>query len=256
MTTTRARDAAAVLLRERWRQASLGTVWRRVADWSGPEVEELAAAVSSGACPVGAAEDLGRARGYDGVGIGEALDDLTCLFVAAGQVATPPAVVRAFCVAWSDAQADALAVGASTDPETGLPRQEYLAVRLEETYLTAARRGRSVTEEHCLVLVDVAAGDLPPLARAARSAVAGDALARVYGHGHPMATLGGGLFAVLDDRDGVEDRVHRTHHAVSALCAGLEAAVGVRVPPHVWSVPLPATHDEAVRLLGRHARQP
>ncbi|WP_129339867.1 hypothetical protein [Cellulomonas endophytica] len=255
MTTTSAEGAAARLLRDRWRQRALGSVWLRVADWSRPEVDALAEAVTLGNGAAPAAADLGRARGYDGVGIGEALDDLACLYEEAAQGAPPAEVVRSFCVAWSDAQADALAVGASTDPETGLPRQEYLAVRLEETYLAGLRSGRPVPGTHVLVLVDVAAGDLPPFARMARSAVVGDALSQVYGYGHPMATLGNGLFAVLDEVDGLEERVARAHERVTHMCAGLDAEVTVRVPPRVWTVALPETHDLAVRALAAHTRR-
>ena len=114
-------------------------------------------------------------------------------------------VIRALCEGWADAQAGALAFGTALDPESGLPTRQYLAIRLAETYRDAAiptQRTRTSGElGHHLVLVDVAAGDLDPFTRAARSAAVGAAMTTTFGEGHPMATLGGGVFAVLARAD-------------------------------------------------------
>ena len=70
-------DALPAALRERWRDESVGSVWLRPSDWYHPAVDALATAMLvRRPTPSVAAEELGRARGYDGVGIGETIDDL------------------------------------------------------------------------------------------------------------------------------------------------------------------------------------
>src|SRR4051812_19087403 len=66
-------DALPATLRERWRDESVGSVWLRPSDWYHPAVDALATALLSTGDTVGAATELGHARGYDGVGIGETL---------------------------------------------------------------------------------------------------------------------------------------------------------------------------------------
>src|SRR4051812_40040345 len=168
-------------LRDRWRDESVGSVWLRPSDWYHPAVDAIAAAILSPDDTTVAAEELGRARGYDGVGIGETIDDLGALYRALGAAEPPVRVVRALCEGWADAQAGALAFGTALDPESGLPTRQYLAIRLAETYRDAAiptQRDRTTSSGvgHHLVLVDVAAGDIDPFTRAARSAAVGAAM--------------------------------------------------------------------------------
>ena len=73
-------DPAPQALRARWHEESLGTVWLRPADWYHPAVDALAVAILGGGDVAERARELGHARGADGVGIAEALDDLACLF--------------------------------------------------------------------------------------------------------------------------------------------------------------------------------
>ena len=78
-------------LRERWRDESVGSVWLRPSDWYHPAVDAIAAAILSPTDTSIAAEELGRARGYDGVGIGETIDDLGALYRALGATEPPGA---------------------------------------------------------------------------------------------------------------------------------------------------------------------
>ncbi|WP_273653293.1 hypothetical protein [Cellulomonas fimi] len=256
MTTDIGRDdAAGVALRERWRHESLGSVWLRPADWYHPAVDDLAGAVLGDRDPTLAAAELGRARGHDGVGIAETIDDLACLYRSRGVAQPPLLAVRALCDGWADAQAAAVAVGTSLDPESGLPTRQYLAVRLAETYQDGDRAALPAHESHHLVLVDVAAGAVDPFSRAARSAAVGAAMTATFGEGHPMATLGGGVFAVLSRRqDPLEERVSRLQAEIARRVERLEVRAATRQPVRVWVEPLPATHEQAVHTLRRVSR--
>ncbi|WP_426593455.1 hypothetical protein ACPPVS_17280 [Cellulomonas sp. McL0617] len=246
-------------LRERWRDESVGSVWLRPSDWYHPAVDEIAAAILSPADTSVAAQELGRARGYDGVGIGETIDDLGALYRSLGATEPPAPVIRALCEGWADAQAGALTFGAARDPESGLPTRQYLAIRLAETYRDAAiptQRARTAGDVgHHLVLVDVAAGDTDPFTRAARSAAVGAAMATTYGEGHPMATLGGGVFAVLVRTDEHTRAPFDALHAeIDRRCQLLDLRAVTRMPVRVWVEPLPETHEQALRTLERVAR--
>ncbi|ADG73394.1 hypothetical protein Cfla_0479 [Cellulomonas flavigena DSM 20109] len=257
MTTNIDKDGHALPqgLRERWRSESVASVWRRPSDWYHPAVDALAVAVLADADPSGAAFDLGRARGEHGVGIGEALDDLVCLYRSTGRAMPPLDAVRALNEGWSDAQADLVVSGACIDAETGLPTQQYLTVRLAEAYLDAEQEDLDPAMLHGLTVVDVAAGHVTGLVRAARSAAVGAALREAFGSGHPMATLGGGVFVVLTRTDdAIEDHVAELRADIERRCADRDVAVTVRRPVRVWVEPLPETHAEAVQRLGHLAR--
>jgi hypothetical protein len=236
-------------LRDRWRASSVESVWLRPSDWYHPAVDLLVEAVLHDADPCAAAEQLGRARGHDGVGIVESLDDLACLYRTAG-VATPPLdAIRALSGGWADGSAAGIGAGSAFDPETGLPTRAYLELRLRETY------DADEAASHRLVVVDVAAGEVSGVLRAARSAAAGAALSTAFGGGHPMATLGGGLFAVLvRPADDLDRQLDGLGADLVERCAEVEVRVSTRQPVRAWTEPMPATHDAAVRRLARLAR--
>ena len=230
-------------------------MWLRPADWYHPAVDALVEAVLAGSDPCGAAERLGEVRGRDGVGITEAIDDLACLFRSAGVLQPPLAAVRALCAGWADAQAGPPSLGSCIDPESGLPTLDFLSTRLAETYGVAQRAGSCAQTSHLLLLVDVAAAEVSPWTRMARSAAVGAALRKAFGDGHPMATLGGGLFAVLTGRGGglgADVRGVRAHVAHQARL--LDVGDLVRQPPRIWVEPLPGSHERAVQLLAELSR--
>ncbi|WP_448630951.1 hypothetical protein [Cellulomonas soli] len=242
-------------LRELWRHESTRSTWLRPGDWYHPAVDALASAVLEQRDPTAAAHGLGHARGYDGVGITEALDDLACLYRSTGRAEPPHTVVVTFCAGWADAQAAGSVPATCLDAESGLPTSDYLSVRLAEAYLVAARTGRPVQDDHGLILVDVATGELHPFLRMARAAAVGAALLETYGHGHPMATLGGGAFAVLVRHDGTGADLRRLREQVERHCDALGLGADVlRTPARIWQRALPDTHDEAVQALTRAGR--
>lgn len=242
-------------LRERWRRQSLGSAWRRPSDWYHPAVDALAGAVLHDEDPAPPAWVLGRARGEQGVGIGEAIDDLVCLYRSTGRAAPPMPAVRALNEGWADAQAELVITGACVDAETGLPTQQYLGVRLGEAYLAAHRQDVHPALLHGLAVVDVAAGHVTGFVRAARSAAVGAALRTVFGAGHPMATLGDGVFVVLthteDDLDG---QIAALRAQIAARCTDEDVRAATRRPVRVWHEALPGTHAGALHRLASLAR--
>ena len=236
-------------LRDRWRATSVESVWLRPSDWYHPAVDVLVDAVLRDADPCAAAEELGRARGYDGVGIVETLDDLACLYRTAG-VPTPPLdAIRALSGGWQDGSSAGVGAASAFDPETGLPTRSYLELRLRETY----EAGQQAV--HGIVVVDVAAGEVSGFLHAARSAATGAALASAFGAGHPVGTLGGGMFAALiRPGDDLDARLARLRAELAERCADVEVRATTRQPVRAWTEPLPATYDDAISLLSRLVR--
>jgi hypothetical protein len=248
--TTPARLGSAALpaeLAARWRTLSLASVWLRPGDWDHPSVDHMAYAVAIGDDPRESAWNLGQARGQIGVGIEETIDDVSCLYRALGPHPTPPTVVRALAGGWADAQAGAVVTGTCRDPESGLPTAQYLAVRLAEA-CAEPEPGR-------LVVVDVAAGSILPATRIARSAAVGEALTCTYGAGHPMAALGGGVFAVLV-RTGVDviDLTPLLRREIDRRVGDEPLRSATRCPVRIRLVDVPRSADEAGDLVLRLAR--
>ena len=241
-------------LRELWRAASLADVWLRPGDWYHPAVDALAEAVESGREPSAAAQRLGVARGASGVGMGEALDDLTCLYRALGRPADP-AAMRALAVGWAEGhETDATRV-AVRDPATGLPTADYLSERLREAYGEAQRAGTTAEQTSCLVVLDVALDDLDAWRRMARSATVGRTLDQVFGEGHPMAVLTDGLYAVLCTREqGTPQLAQTLRRVVEKNAEILGLAGAMRRPTRVWIEKLPPSYVDAVELLGQLGR--
>jgi hypothetical protein len=248
------RDAWATTLREQWRTESIESVWLRPGDWYHPAVDALTEAVAAGMTASAAAYRLGQVRGTAGVGVAETLDDVGVLFRLIGR---DPGldVVRSLCEGWSSSLESAPSQASCLDPESGLPTLEYLSVRLGETYGAARKHAHHAFVTHCLVLVDVASGELPPWRRMARSAAMGRALTTALAAGHPMAALGGGAFAVLVTRDfDLGETVRRMREQVNEYAEALHITDLVRTPPRIWIEPLPETHEAAVDLLN-HLRR-
>ncbi len=236
-------------LRDRWRASSVESVWLRPSDWYHPAVDVLVEAVLADTDPRPPAEELGRARGYDGVGIAEALDDLACLYRTAGVAVPPLPAIRAMAVGWADGSSAGIGSASAYDPETGLPTRSYLELRLRETYDAAEATA------HRLVVVDVAAGQVSGALRMARSAAAGAALTSAFGGGHPMATLGGGVFvALVRPHDDLDRQLTRLRDDLTARAAAADVRAATRQPVRAWTEQLPPSHDAAIRLLARLVR--
>lgn len=236
-------------LRERWRQSSAETVWLRPGDWYHPAVDALTEALCERREVTPAAERLGRVRAETGVGIGEAIDDVVCLY---RELELEPDLepLRAVAVGWAEGYEASPVAPEVLDPESGLATTPYLVQRLRETYGAAERAGVEASSTHGLLVVDVALQELTGWQRFARSAAMGRALTHTFGDGHPMASLGNGLFVVLDEH-GTDDDTLRTvlRHNIERTGLALGVTAILRRPPRVWLEPLPRTHSAAVGLL-------
>ncbi len=254
MQTDELAEHTAPSLREQWHLQTVESVWLRPGDWYHPAVDALAEALSHDLDPTGAARRLGTVRGAAGVGIAETLDDVAILYRLLDRVPGMD-VVRALSEGWSEALQATPVQASCVEPESGLPTIEYLSVRLGETYGAARKHAHHAFVTHCLVLVDVATGDLPPWRRMARSAAMGRALSAALGTGHPMASLGGGAFAVLVERDfDLGETVRRMRDQVNEHATTLQIGDLLRQPPRIWIEPLPETLQRAVDLL-HHLRR-
>ncbi|MEP7764719.1 hypothetical protein [Sanguibacter sp. 25GB23B1] len=241
-------------LREQWRATSLQTVWLHEDDWYHPAVDAIVEALADGTTSLPACERLGLARAHNGCSIGETIDDLMCLLGPRGGTDVS-AALRALCSGWAEGQNAPLGAQGCTDPETGLHTVGHLAARLAEVYGSARLRGTAASESHALVVVDVGLDQVAPWQRIARSASMGRTLIDTFGPSHPMASLGGGTFAVLVERD---DELLATLDDLRILIKQDAGDLGVstilRRPPRIWIETLPATATEGTTLLGRLGR--
>lgn len=256
--TTDATQYSAALpaqLRERWRDASARSVWRRPADWYHPAVDELAHALLTDGDATAAAETLGRARGHDGVGIGETIDDLACLYRTAGAHEPPLEALRAMSEGWADGQAVRPTAGSIVDPESGLPTAQYLGVRLAETYQDLGDDADGGRDAGRLLVVDVAVEGADVFTRGLRACAVGEALGETFGRGHPMAALGGGVYCVLTPPGrSLGEPMERVRDEIAWRVARLEVADLTRYPVRLWVEQLPQDHPAAVTLVQRLAR--
>src|SRR5690606_8522369 len=189
-------------------------------------------------------------RAEHGVGMGETIDDLACLYRIVEAGAPPLDAVRALCEGWASPAGSPLVPGTCLDPESGLPTAEYLSVRLTEEFTAVRRRGGTPDQDLCLILVDVARDGVAPWNRLARSAAVGHAIDVAFGVGHPSASLGGGAFGVLHPAGpAVADAVARLSRQIDVHGEELGVADVLRTPPRLWIEPMPAEHHEAVALL-------
>lgn len=247
-------EPAVASLLDEWQAHSTNSVWLRPGDWYHPAVEALVEALSDGRCPAAAAERLGEARGRVGISIGETIDDISCLFDLWG---TPPdvSVLRAVSTGWAVGNESAPVVPQTIEPRSGLVTVTYLTQRLKETYGTADRLGTSASTTHCLVLVDVAVENIAGWQRIARAAAMGKVLTDTFGLGHPVATLGGGIYAALSTRSPDPSPVRaELRHRIERTALAFGVSAILRRPPRIWIEPLPARHADAARMLQDLAR--
>jgi hypothetical protein len=242
-------DDAANALREQWRAESLAAVWLRPDDWYHPAVDALVECLVDGRDVTAAAERLGAARGRAGIGIGESIDDLTCLF-AAHRSAPDATALRAVSIGWSEGNEGPPAAAELLDPWTGLPTLDYLRLRLRETYGDAARRGTDPRTTHALVVVDVALVQLDAFQRLARAATMGEVLVATFGEGSPLAVVRPGVYVALCERDErLGDRLAQLRVAVQRGAERRGASAVLRRPPRVWVETLPDTPDGLGEIL-------
>lgn len=241
-------------VRERWRAASLATVWIRPGDWYHAAVDALVEALTDDRPVAAVGERLGIARATVGVGLAEAIDDVACLYRTMS-LPVDAAAIRAVALGWLEEHERVPFQVSSHDPSTGLPTGDYLGERLRETYGVAVRTRTDARSTHCLLVLDVGLDNLDTWQRLARSAAIGRTLHQVFGEGHPMAAVGDGTFVVLCERGPATAQLGQALRRVverNAEVLGLTAEL--RRPTRVWVERLPETHDDALMLLNHLSR--
>lgn len=242
-------------LREQWRSASLIATWRHADDWYHPTVDALVEALSLGLPAEPACEALGFARADAGCGIGEAMDDLICLFSTLDHP-TPATVVRALTIGWVDGQTDAPPAMSCVDAGSGLHTLEYFTVRLREVYGTGGGAEHRSGGAQDLLFVDVGLANLTLWDRVGRSAGMGHTLINAFSPGHPIAVLGGGSYVTLaDPTPGPVSTEHMLAETIKRSARDLGISQFLRRPPRIWREHLPATHEEATTLLDSRRRR-
>ncbi|MCP3014984.1 hypothetical protein NGM33_16765 [Nocardiopsis dassonvillei] len=234
-TGTRDRTARARELRAPWGRRSREAGWDPPESWWTPAVDAVCGAFAAGDDLAGPCGLLGGARARSGVGIGQSLDDLSAFTSVAGWRSPPPVLVRALAEGWADAGR-----GWQTcqDPLTGLATAEYLRTRLGELYRHTGG-GAPPASGHRLVVVALDPG-IDPWRRTARLIVLGHELRGFFTRGESVCLLARGRIAVVAPESADLDR------ELDALRRGTCWEHGAAV----WTVPLPASHGEALSLVG------
>ena len=239
-------------LREQWRSASLASLWMHADDWFHPTVDSLLEALSRRTPAEPACTDLGFARADAACGIGETIDDLTCLFTTINR-RVPVAALRALTLGWVDGQAATTPPMSCVDAASGLHTLEYFITRLQESY---GAYSRSPAPAGSLLFVDVGLENLPLWERVGRSAGMGRTLAAAFAVGWPIGVLGGGFYVILvDPTDCSEPATAPLARRIERCARELGIFDLLRRPPRVWREPLPATHAALSALLTARRRR-
>jgi hypothetical protein len=229
-------------LRDAWRRESLATGWLAEDDWWAAAVD----AVASAACRAGslhqACTALGQARARAGVGIAEALTDVTALFRVLGAGTPPLGVITALTEGWADAGLACMSEAACEDPLTGLVSLAYLRTRLREVYRDAQQHGTCPEVTHRLVVVDLPRRP-DPWGRIT--------LVILVGHDLRAAFPGGDTLSL--SRPGPAIALVQVTEELPFRFAGLRRAVRSALGTDVRMIKLPARPEDAERLLDRLA---
>ncbi len=232
-------------VRLRWERQSAATGWAFPGDWYVPAVEALCEAVVAGGDVWGPGERLGRERAAAGVSLGETLADVDVLIDV--EPGTPAEMLRrAVSLGWADRVVAPPA--AVVDALTGLVSPDYLDIRLCEIYQAAEANGRSVSNDHALVVVQLDLAGRTGLDRALPMMVVGDALRTVFSAGQTLALLSDRLAVCVTDR---VEPLHRQAGLVHDLLTRRFADdPSLRVGrPEVWVEALPGSAGSAIDLV-------
>jgi hypothetical protein len=245
------RDALCTL-RSRWRSASLASGWPFPSDWALAEVDEVCAAVVTGADLIEVVPALGRARASAGAGLDETLLDLAALhavltskeaLVSADPDATPSNLLRATALGWADAAADQLGTREAVDAMTGMTTTCYLRTRIGEVYRDAA------ADDHVLLLVGLDLSVAEGWTRSVAMVLVAQVLREVFPGGETVSLIGPSVAGVLARRDGrVATRLARVRWLLARRLS-VDPHLREVGTPSVWPEMLPECHLEACELL-------
>jgi GGDEF domain-containing protein len=159
-------------------------------------------------------------------------------------------------MAWSDVLVQQLAQSEVHDGLTGLNNSAYLRARLREIYREAAAGGFEARSRYVLVVVDADLGHTTGWSRLAAMVLLADVLHTAFDGGQTLATIGPATMVVLAQRDGrLSERTAATRWLTTERL-GVDPQLRQVGAPSVRLEPLPATHENACRLVAELARTP
>lgn len=234
---------------DNWRRASLARSWGYPSDWDCAEAWLFAGSIgASNDRLISAAKVFATARAMQGVGIGEALDDLSALFQSTLGMAIPPAVTRAFAESWTEEWQAVERERLTTDAATGLHTRGFFQERLQEIVLEAELPDSGHREPRILIVIDArtirrSTGPLGPV-----SALIGQIIDTIFSEGETAAAFHPDRFALLayadsDSTRKIEDLTTR----LSALAVTLSGDAARA--PVVQVLPLGTGVTEQLRLI-------
>jgi hypothetical protein len=231
-------------LRQAWRLGSAPT-WKNPRDWWAPEVDGLVDALVGADDALSACAQLGRARAEAGVGLREALDDLTALYLQLPAGGPPPGMIRALSESWAEAcVATANRIASCEDPLSGLTSAAYLRTRLAEVYRESERAGTSTGEEYLLLVVDASAALTEENSTGWDAIVfrlrLGDALRTVFPGGETLSSVSPSLvIGLLPRGPRLQAQVERLNYELPRT----EGMAGCQIWLEGLPATLPAAHD-------------
>lgn len=238
---------AADLVR-RWRERSACDGWRDGDEWSTPAVYALAESLAGqNVDPLATAARLGGERAQAGVGLREALGDLSAGLDLIGiPRRTRDEMADALACGWADVVADWFDRSAygCIDVLTDLVTRDYLSVRLREVYAEAAARSESASASRALMVLTLRGGSAPLLAER-RMFTAARILTGVFAEGETLARVARTCAVALVRRDAtLNDKLLAVQLELS--WHGLVAA-----PTHarLWLEALPGQPEMVTELL-------
>jgi GGDEF domain-containing protein len=207
------------------------------------EFEAVAEALVSGADPVAACAEAGRALARHGASLGEVLDRLRETYRRILDAEPTFSASEAASVAWSESTLEYLHQLSCEDPLTGLASLAHVRTRLDEIYREAEQEGVDVRTAHALVVVEAHPATPDHFGRVLMLAQVADAVRSVFAGGE---TLG----RVRTDRAvAVVRRRPDLGNAVLVLRRYLADLDIEAQEIRVWIEGLPGTPDSAALLL-------
>jgi hypothetical protein len=228
---------------EAWQRQSMIYGWAAHDDWRVTAVDLVAAAAWRGTGLAAACGLLGRERARAGIGIGEALTDLSALCHVIDGEDPPLELVKPLGEGWAEAGLARMSEASCEDPLTGLTTLPYLRTRLGEVYREARQAGGCVTDSHRLLITELPSR-LDPWDRISVLIMVSNDLRATFPAGETLSLAGSGRTVAL------VPAVPELAFRAAGLRRRLMACYGTRLR----LLEPPAQYEEAVRLLSGLAR--
>lgn len=232
---------------DRWCAASVEAGWATPGYWWNAAVDDVVDALLDDDDHIGPCSQLARYRARDGVSLAETLNDLEALFTAARLGPPPFATVRAVSLAWADAVAEYQETRGCVDRRSGLATGAHVRARLAELYREAGWAGHSLSETHCLVVVElVEPEDCDLWDDALRMTDVAECMLAVFDAGQTIGLAGKGRAVAVVARS---SELPRNVECLRRLMADWHRFGSPGPCPRIWVESLPPVGENIGRLL-------